>query len=221
MIPTARRPGKNEQPPCFRCNQSAPNETNLLQPLVESEPAPFVMPFSARDNCVGLGNPKLKSLAGFFTDPASYPNSTQSPIGSPTNFGVLFQSPPQIPQGGFLFASEMINQIDVSDPALRITATGVATSQNMFNIIFDDVPSLPDDVNDLYVSLPPSVSSMQAVSFGTMSIVDPSVPFSCFQNLKRSEPALVVGNGSVVYALFPLVDRSSCTQYTINIGLDV
>jgi hypothetical protein len=154
MSSQIRKPGKNIQPPCARCSQ--PASDGLLQ--------------SANDNfnsCGTLSNPKLNNLSLFFSDPASSPDTTQSPITSPTPFPLLLQAPPSDTLLYLPFIATSSDEIvgeSVSAATFFITPRLIVADMRLF-------VTGPGLEVTLFLSLPTALGTsipLSDVVFGTM-----------------------------------------------------
>jgi hypothetical protein len=142
-----RKIGKNQQPPCRRCGP-APTDTMIQQ---------------KNQSCTT--NSKLDRMGLFFTDPASYPGTSQSPFRSPTSFNFLFESPKQ---GSYLWSPKITSSLIPAESnvssfsAFGQVDLGVGTSEYSGSIIVDTLPTLVNPTQ-IWISLPTIVENTQQV----------------------------------------------------------
>lgn len=197
---TDRKIGQNRQPPCRRCGP-APTD-NLIQQKNQS--------------CTT--NSKLDSVGLFFSDPASYPGTSQSPLRSPTSFHFLFESPKQ---GAFLWSPKVLSAIPPADneintiSAIGQAVAGVGTSQYAGSLIINTLSSLVSPTQ-IWISLPSIVQTTQQV-LPSLSNVD----VTCLSNptvTYQPEPNLVL-IGNINY--FQVNNISLSSGHACSIQFDV
>lgn len=159
-----RRVGINIRPPCVRCRPDLAFD-NILKPSDKAQNS----------------NDSLQNLSLFFTDPASYPSTSQSPLRSPTPFTRLLSS---APQGTTFFTVTVSTPSPFSSP-LQDANGSIITGTGQTNINSDGsfsafVTFLNMDLtnftsgSNMYFLLP-SFFSCNTVNFGgILQSVDPS-----------------------------------------------
>lgn len=166
----SRRPGKNVQAPCTRCTR--PAASGLLQPR-GNEPVEHLQIHQNRDACEGMGNSQLRSFGQFFSDPASYPSTTQSPVRSPTEFPLLYRSPAADVTA---YTSRLQSSFPSPIPGAVGTGNGsLTTYEGLFTATLTTTitPSVPvGGINNtnIYVSVPNTLFSFLGVSPDQVSV---------------------------------------------------
>lgn len=198
-----RRTGKNEQPLCASCGPSATH--NMTQWKQEA--------------CVT--NKRLNNLGAFFSDPASYPGSSQSPVTSPTPFPLLFDSPVDnlllyppvvyaaLPNDNAILIVNRYGQL------LRETSTQIITATIRTRI----VTTLSNPAS-FFVLLPTTVSDSQTIVSGSLFIQCTSIG-GVLSTQNITTPVGLVSNGGRVYVQFDgtfLSQNDSCV-FTLNLTL--
>lgn len=128
MTSTGRKPGRNVQPPCASCTRKE-SPTTLLSWNQAPQKRLDIYQVRSTDACEGLGNNSLNNLSLFFSDPCSFPNSTQSPPRSPTSFALLLQAPSANGTSVSLLVTNSIPSFP-SSPSFQVNANGTMTNSN-------------------------------------------------------------------------------------------
>lgn len=171
-----RRVGRNVRLACISCKPDLAFD-NILKPTDKAQNS----------------NDSLQNLSLFFTDPASYPSTSQSPLRSPTPFTRLLSS---APQGTTFFTVTVSSPSPFSSP-LRDSNGSVITGSGQTNINSDGtfsafVTFLNMDLSNFQSGsnmyfLMPSFFSCSTVNFGgILQSVDPSTNITT--NCLRASP---------------------------------
>lgn len=187
--------GRNIQPPCI--GPCSPNENNVID-ATQNDPKQTRCSTSSSFT-------QINSLGRFFADPASQPQTTQSPLRSPTSFPLLFQSLPALPSGSSYYLSIFTDNLNPDVAAVRFSSQAIADpAQFIYTQDFQRVPQFQSTTGNVYISLPSRVDPSSTIISSFLEY--------CATFPAEADTNLVQDSSGVVFAVYQNVQ--DCTNST-------